>query len=290
MIQPTESPTARLADRPTQRAGHIGPDDNRFCGAAVFGELAATAASPVDLVARAFGLTDLTAADREVLRLIALSVTSPDPRVWPLKLTRTLAAYGSAPVAYFGAQLATVADRMGPGAATAAAESLAWLRARVGAEPTAAAVAAAVAVHDAERGVWAGFGVPLRPRDERLIAMYRMIADHPATRRPAWRLHLLLVDAMRARGVEPNIVIAVAALMTDLGVAPRRAGMLLGLLMSQNFAAHALEAADTDGPLLRELPAAALDDRTRPPRRSPAAEAAAAAGSRAQTARRSLAW
>lgn len=43
------------------------------------------------------------------------------------------------------------------------------------------------------------------------------------------------------------------------------------MLMGHNFAAHALEAAEQDGPWLRELLLAAIEDRTAPPRRSPAA-------------------
>ena len=207
---------AHASARPVQRAGHIGTDDNRYCGAAVFGALAASATSQLDLTARAFGLRDLTDADREVLRVISLGLTSPDARVWPLKLTRVLAAYGNPYAGYFGAQLGTGSQQLGPGVTAGAAASLAWIRARVGDDPSDAAVAAAVAAHAAERGRIGGFGVPFRAEDERLIGMYKLLSHHPARRRPSWRLMEQVVHALReAHGVAPNIVIAIAALVLE---------------------------------------------------------------------------
>lgn len=261
--------------RPLQRIGHIGTDDNRFCGAAVFAELAPTVDSQVELVARALGIPHLAAIDREVLRAISLGLCSPDARVWPLKLTRTLAAYGNPYAGFFGAQLVTASDRIGPGATAAAAASLCWLRAEVGDDPDPDRLAAAVARHVATRGRIAGFGVPFRDEDERLVFLRRHLASHPASRRPTWRLFEALAAAMRTRHqLAPNIVIAMAALLVDLGCPPPRAGLLATLLMTHTFAGHAAEAAELDGPWLRELPISAIDDRSRPPRRSPAAQAA----------------
>jgi hypothetical protein len=276
--------------RPIQRAGHIGTDDNRFCGAAVFGELAGAIASPVDLLARAFGLGELNADARELMRCMALCLTSPDARVWPLKLARTLASYGNPFAGFFGAQLVNASDRVGPGAATSAAAALAWIRARVGEAPTTAMIEEAVAAHCATRGRIAGFGVPFRAEDERVLGLRRLLIDHPATRRPAWRLHVQIAAAMRARdGLEPNIVFPLVALLLDLGLAPHRAGMFLSLIMAHTFAAHALEAADTDGPYLRELPGAVIEDRSTAPRRTPMAARLDGSGA-AASPRRGLAW
>lgn len=286
--------------RPIQRAGHIGDADNRFCGAPVFAELAPRGADAIDLIARAAGLPPLSRVDRDALRLVTLCVTSPDARVWPLKVARTLASYGSAAAGLYGAQLGNGGTIMGPGTAANGARSLAWLRARIGDDPTDDAIAEAIAAHTATRGRLAGFGVPLREQDERVLGLRRLAAAHPMAARPHYRLVERVIDVMRAReGVEPNIVAYAVAIFLDLGLAPHRAGILLSLLMTQNFAAHAIEAADTDGDALRELPAAALEDRTAPARRTPAALAEAAAGSasspRALGAagfgpRRSLAW
>lgn len=150
-----------------------------------------------------------------------------------------------------------------------------------------------VARHLDERGRLGGYGVPFRAEDERLVALRRMLAGHPATRRPMWRLFERVAAALAAQGgPPPNIVAAIAALVLDLGLAPARAGMFIGLMMAPTFAAHAVEAAVTDGPLLQELPAAALDYRGVAARRSPAEEArrSAPTAGGATSARRTLAW
>jgi Citrate synthase, C-terminal domain len=274
------------APRPVQRAGHIGSDDNRFCGASVFADLAARAADPTALLCLAFGVPLPDADGREVLRLAALCVTSPDARVWPLKMTRVLSSYGNPFAGFFAAQLANYSDRMGPGTAAHAAVSLRWLDARLersardddGDYPP-AAVAAAVAEHLASRGRIAGFGVPFRKDDERRVALFRLLSGHSAQRGRAWRLHLQVVEAMRAKEtLQPNIVLSLAALFLDLGLAAERAGLFLTMMMSHNFAAHALEAAERDRDLLRELPSSALEDHSAPPRHSPRARTAIADG------------
>jgi hypothetical protein len=284
--------------RPIQRAGHIGDRDNRFCGHGVFTDLRAAIRDPFELVALAFGVR-LAEGDREVVRCMALALCSPDARVWPLKLARTLAAYGNPIAGSFGAQLASDSDRMGPGTAAGAAASLVWLAeelAAAGVDASTddatldAALAAAVERHRACRGRIMGFGVPFRAEDERLLALREMLAGHPATRRPTWRLFERLARVMRGHGgLAPNIVIALAALLVDLGLAPHRAGMFFAMIMAPNFCAHALDAADHDRGLLIELPSEALAYQGPAPRRSPAAAARSAVGS-AAPARRSLAW
>lgn len=279
--------------RPVQRVGHIGNADNRFCGAAVFGELARQLVDTGELTARACGAGALSAIDRDVVRLIALALTSPDARVWPLKLARTLASYGNPQAGMYGAQLLNRNDTMGPGAIGSCARSLRWLRARVGDDARDEALAAAVGEHLAERGRIAGFGVPLRPRDERLLALHEALRDHPAIERPTWGFHLRVIAAVQARSaVEPNVVMPVAALALDAGIPAERCGIFGGLLMAHLFAAHAAEAAEHDGPWLQAMPASSLDDRSPPLRRSPAAAAAAAAsrGPGSMGPRRSLPW
>lgn len=279
------------AGRPIQRAGHIGDRDNRFCGAAVFGELAGQVREAIELLARACGLPALTAIDRDVVRMIALATASPDARVWPLKLARTLACYGNPYAGMYGAQLITRNEHIGPGVASAGAAALVWLRERAGDDADDAAIDAAVGEHLATRGRIGGFGVPMRPEDERLVALRVWMTGHPAAARPAWRLHERIIPAMRAReSIEPNIAIALSALMLDLGLPPHRCGPFLSLVMNHTFAAHALEAAEQDGPWLQRLPLDAIDDRSAPPRRTPAAEAAAARSTGSTVPRRCLSW
>jgi L-alanine-DL-glutamate epimerase-like enolase superfamily enzyme len=106
-----------------------------------------------------------------------------------------------------------------------------------------------------------------------------------------WRLFLRVVPVLRARQqIEPNVAIALSALMLDLGMAPARCGPFLSLMMAHNYAAHALEAADHDGPWLQVIPDDAIEDRSPPLRRSPAAAAAAPRGPGSIGPRRSLPW
>lgn len=267
--------------RPLQRVGHIGDDDNRFCGAAVFADLAERFVSPLDLLGLGFGMPPFDDDAREILRCLALCLTSPDARVWPLKMTRLLAAHGNAMAGYFGAQLANFSDRMGPGTASHAAASLRWLQDRLPVDATAEQVAAAVAEHVATRGRIAGFGVPFRREDERLLALHRLLAGHPALQRPAWRLHLRVVEAVRASArLEPNIVFPMTALTTDLGLSADRTGLFVSLLMNHTFAAHAVEAAEQDAAHLQTLPPSSIDDRSRAPRRSPRSGRAVSAATR----------
>jgi hypothetical protein len=279
-------------DRPLQRAGHIGDVDNRYCGAAVFAELAHTLVDPSELVARACGVSGMSAEDREVVRAIALALTSPDARVWPLKLARTLASYGNAHAGLHGAQLLNAGVTMGPGAHASCAASLRWLHDRVGDDPAGDALAAALDEHDRHNRRFCGFGVPLRPFDERIVGLNACLRGHAATRRRYWRFALRVGDAVKARdGIEPNIVLPLSALMLDLGFTPRRCAVFAGAMISHCFTAHAVEAAEQDGPWLSSLPAAAIDDRSPPLRSStPRPAAATASGPGSTVPRRSLPW
>lgn len=262
-------------ERPIQRVGHIGYDDNRFCGASVFGELTERVDQPFELMAVGFGLPPLDDDGREILRALALCLTSADARVWPLKLTRILSSYGNPFAGFFGAQLANYSERMGPGTASNGAGSLRWMLEQLPAAPSPAEVRAVVAEHLETRGRIAGFGVPFRKQDERLLALHRLLSGHPAQQGRAWRLHLQIIEVMREREeLEPNIVFPMSALLLDLGLSAERTGLFATMLMGHTFAAHAVEASEQDGALLRELGAEHVEDGSRPPRRSPRAQLA----------------
>jgi hypothetical protein len=253
--------------RPAQRSGHIGDDDNQFCGSSVFGELRSKTHQVTDLVALAFGLSDLTNDDREILRCIALSTCSPDARVWPLKLSRVLASYGNPYSGFYGAQIGSYSDRMGPGTTSMATQSMVWVQNLVNKGES---IDSAVETHLRERGKISGFGVPFRKEDERLLALYEMLKDHPARSRPYWKLHLEIAISVRARlKLEPNIVLPMAALLLDLGLKPTRAGFFVSTLMTPSFAANAVEASENDGALLKELPWGSIDYRGKAARELP---------------------
>ncbi|RYE87742.1 MAG: hypothetical protein EOO75_14090 [Myxococcales bacterium] len=256
-----------MTPRTPTRVGHIGDHDNRFCGHAVFGDLARQD-DAIDLLALAFGRHPLSADDRHALRVLCVGLTSPDARVWPLKLTRTMASYGNAYAGFHGAQLATMSTHIGPHTTGTAAHNLVWLRDQLGPEPSPGPrLSEAVARLLARSPRLIGFGVPFRPRDERVLGMRAMLAGHPVERRPFWRLQGLLEAELRERRqLEPNVASVTAALILDVGIAPHRAGVFMAQMMAHVFMAHALESAEEPASPLRELPPEAVDYQGPPPR------------------------
>jgi len=244
------------------RVGLILEHDNRFCGRSAYSEWSREARSPTDLWATAFGI-DVDDYARDTLRLLAVCLTSPDARVWPLKLTRLLSSHGDPTVGFFAAQLVTSGRTMGPGTLAGAAALLAtWV------ELDDDGRAALLMPARTQRQRLAGFGVPFRAADERMVALKAAIDDTPARNGRHWQAMTAIVQAVATfADVQPNISIGSAAVLLDLGVPPERCGLGLTLLMSHVFLGHAVEAASTDA-ALQTLPAAAVRYVGPPPRRS----------------------
>jgi hypothetical protein len=246
------------------RVGVILDGDNRFLGRSTFHGWvhALTAASDATLVALG---VEVTAEAREAARIVTIAGLSPDARVWPLKLTRLLASYGDPLAGYFGAQLVSAGNVMGPGAVTMAAHGLEWVREHAGDDGTDAQVKDAVASWCARsNGRFAGFGVPFRDVDERRVAVLQLVGDGPLARLPFWRVHERIVKVMAP--LRPNVAISFAAMLLDIGVAADHGGIALSMLMSPNFLAHALEAAAQDGARVNALPASCISYRGMAPR------------------------
>jgi hypothetical protein len=253
------------------RVGHIGPTDNRFLGRSVFGQLHREITGPSDLLSLTLGAR-LGEVEREALRLVALCATSPDARVWPLKLCRLLSSHGDPIAGCFGAQLISAGSIMGPGTAAGAAAGLRFVAERLEAEPQPdeEAVARATADWCARNGNrFQGFGVPFRPEDERLLAMRRFVAGGALEKGPHWQLQQRVAAAIwRQCALPPNVALGAAALLLDAGIPAHRCGAALALLMSPLFVAHALEAAERDGANLHSLPPSSVDFRGADPRHS----------------------
>lgn len=239
------------------RVGLIQRDDNRFCGQSAFQHWVNVWSGPFDANLAALGI-ELTPLNREAMRLITVASTSPDARVWPLKLSRLLSSWGDATAGYFGSQLVTAGKVMGPGAVLGAAQCLSFLSAHLGEDFTVAEVAARLAeFRAANPGPVGGFGVPFRPADERRVALLGFVGSGPLRRRH-WRIHELLDAARPNPQTAPNVGLAFAALLLDAGAPAERCGLVTTLLMSHVFLAHAVEAADTDGAPLNAWPVDAV--------------------------------
>ena len=231
------------------RVGVILEHDNRFFGRSAFDDWMNEVQAPSDLVATALGVT-VDDTTRELWRVVAVSLTSPDARVWPLKLTRILASHGDAAAAFFAAQLVNTGKTMGPGTVAGAAALLSTWTALDAAGRSAQLTAWKTAAASDGKLRLPGFGVPFRAEDERLVGMRRVVDPTPAARRPHWRaMGELIAGVATVSSVKPNVAIGVAAVLLDCGVRPALCGLGLSMLMAHVFLGHAVEAIDTDAAL-----------------------------------------
>ncbi|HVR20325.1 MAG TPA: hypothetical protein VMS65_11530 [Polyangiaceae bacterium] len=256
----------------TTRTAHMGWDEHRYFGRAVFADLTGKE-SLTYLVALSILGRELPRDCYPVLDDAACALTLADPRIWPLKLTRLVASYGSTVPATAAGLLIEERARVGPWACAKAAEVLTSFEARIaGRASEPAHVRSVVKTYLAEhRFVW-GFGTPFRARDERLIAFGGCIAQRGKSEGRYWRALGLVADEIReARGTEPNIGMAIAAAFLDMGMTPREVGAMATALMQHMFFAHAVEGAGDSGHALKLLPDECVSYVGREPRSSPRA-------------------
>jgi hypothetical protein len=200
-----------------------------------------------------------TAPQLRLLDRLAVVTSVADGRIWPLKLTRLGAAYGSVLPGFAAGQLAIEGETIGMWPVTTAARQLFEFS---------ASKAGTTERVDAVRR-WIGFGVPFRREDERVLALTAYLAREGWTRRRFFRAHARLAGEIRARrNLEPNIVSVVAALMLDMGCSPEQSGALAFFLNVNVFVAHAFESASAPSASLQDL-GRATEFRGRAPRDTP---------------------
>jgi hypothetical protein len=261
---------------PTASA-HWGWEEHTYFGYRVFAELAGkeslTSLTALSLLGR-----KLPPEACGVLDDAAACLTLADPRIWPLKLTRVIAAHGGTIAAAAAGLLIEEDARIGPWTGAKSAELLSELHQKLeGSELADEAVQAVVGPYLAEhRFVW-GFGTPFRQRDERLVAFWACLERRGRRQQP----HMRTLDAIAkvvtaARQTEPNMGMAVAAAFLDLGVRAHEVGPLAAALMQHMFFAHAVEGARQAPEVLKCLPERHIDYTGREARSSPRALAAPA--------------
>lgn len=238
------------------RVGQARHGDNHFFGFSVATELAGCE-TVTGLIAMSVTGRRLSPEERAVLDDIAVVMTVADPRIWPLKLTRVLSAYGSALPAMAAANLCIERAHIGHFTTGIAAERLVDVANAVGdavtdEERLSEAVGSLLARH----GRFMGFGVPFRAVDERVATLGRCIAARNRERHRYWRLFGAVSAVMLAsRGLRPNVGLAVAAACLDLGLTPREISLIAVALGQTDYLANAVEGALQAPGVLRELPA-----------------------------------
>lgn len=183
--------------------------------------------------------------ERRVLDAIAVVMCSADPRIWPLKATRLVSSFGGTLAGFAAGQLAMEGRQIGPWIIGYAAGELVALLDAMGEQvddPVVVERAIADRLKSGER--IAGYGVPLRDRDERMVALRGHAVMLGIDRRKYWRVQEALSAALIASGrAAPNVGVGVAAVLLDLGYTPLQASAATTFLNQNVFAANAFEAA-----------------------------------------------
>jgi len=256
---------------PTATA-HWGWDDHRYFGQRVFEELAGRESLTSLTVLSVLGRR-LSAEQCALLDDLAVCLTLADPRIWPLKLTRVIAAHGGMTAAAAAGLLIEQDARIGPWCAAKAAEVLVELHLKlVGTGFDAEAVGAVVREYlDEHAFVW-GFGTPFRKRDERLVAFRSCLERRGRRRLPFMRTFDAIASVVtRERHAEPNIAMAMAATFLDLGLHVHEVGPLSTVLTQHMFFAHAIEGARQAPEVLQRLPDRCIEYSGRDARETPRA-------------------
>ncbi|MFI5302491.1 MAG: hypothetical protein ACHREM_30745 [Polyangiales bacterium] len=244
-------------DRPVikTRVAWAGWEEHQYRGHALFGELAGTT-SFSGLLAIAVSGRRLSADDERMLDDLAVCMAVAEPRIWPLKIGRVVASYGSAMAGFCAGHSMIDGSVLGAWTPLGASRLIRALSEdvgdRLGDDAHVRAMAEAL-IGRTPRLV--GFGVPFRPHDERVAALAKRIDARGRAQRRHWRLLVALAnEARRARSLEVNIGGAAAAVVLDLGFEPHEVAPITMMITSNCFLSNAMEGAEQRAPALRELP------------------------------------
>ena len=239
------------------RVAHAGRTDHKFFGHDVLGGLLGVE-TLTGLTAMAVVGRRPSEDEKELIDALAVCVTVADPRIWPLKVTRIVGSYGEMLAGFAAGQLAMLGTYISPRIITGAAEQLQQLHLDLSAadeRPSEGVIRAHIARHEQ----LAGYGVPLRAQDERLLALTEYMHRKGRATLPHWRTQEALSRVMWAdHAVRPNIGIGLPAALLDLGYTPGQCGALSVFLHEQDLAANAVESAAQRAPEMQRLPEACV--------------------------------
>jgi len=228
------------------RVGRAGWMDHRFRGHALYEDLLGRE-SLLSLLFLGMSGRRLPRSEALLLDEIACVFAITDPHIWPIKLVRVASSHGHSLPGLAAGLLAMDHAQLGSWTTQSAGSMLAELRGRN-------SLRGAVEQMLAEGRRLPGFGVPGRPRDERVEALTRCIRAHG--REHAWWLHFRALAEVVAslKGLRPNIGSALAAALLDLGLEVEQLGTMPTILLLGSFVPNALESAEQRSPILQSLP------------------------------------
>jgi hypothetical protein len=234
-------------------------------GLRVFRDLAGTT-SYLGLIAFSITGRRLSPDDEKVLDDLAVSSHVPEPRVWPMKLTRVAGALGRAMPAYLCGATVLDSDLLGGRVAEDAARLLVELRHAVDAGPDREA---AIATFVDTRKRLIGFGVPYRDVDERVLSLRACLERRGRADGGWWRLGEDLWRVAKARrNLVVNIIGGASAALLDLGFDLPHVAPMAAMLLTPTLLANAVEAAAEPAADLLRLPDEAISYVGPAPRKS----------------------
>jgi len=259
------------------RVAHAGYVDHRFFGYSTLTELLG-AETCLGLNVMAVTGRRIDRESLDMLDDLAVVMTIADPRIWPLKLTRVVASYGGTLAAFAAGQLCLEGDLLGPWSTMYAA--MLWDELRTSVDHAGGTgLDAEIASMVARKSRLPGYGVPFRPRDERLDALRARVVRRDWQTRRYWSMQeAFSLRVHEARGIGPNIAAGASALLLDMGFAVPDVPAIMTVLMQNNFVANAVEGARQAPAALRSLPVDTATYVGEPPRQSPRALAALRGG------------
>ncbi|QQR89070.1 MAG: hypothetical protein IPJ88_12710 [Myxococcales bacterium] len=219
--------------------------ENWYFGYPVLAELAGRTSLTGLSVLASHG-KQLSLSELRVIDDIATVNTTPDPRIWPLKLVRLVASYGHTLPAFACISLGLESVAIGPWEYGTAAEFLLVVDRALGdSEPSDSAIKQIAQAHMLKHGRLPGFGVPMRPVDERVPVLRKCLLDNSMRHEKRYwklfeRLSLVVRESFR---IQAHISGASAAAMLDIGLSPRTISLASVLSYQHVFMAHADEGA-----------------------------------------------
>ncbi len=237
------------------RVGRSLTGDYDHFGLRVFRDLAGRT-SYLGLIAFSVTGRRLSQSDEAVLDDLAVSSHVPEPRVWPIKLSRLGASMGRAMPGFLCAAVALDCDLVGSSVAKDAANLLLELEQYLASSTD---EEAGIGSFLEERDRLIGFGVPLRAVDERVVAFAACLRRRQREGGRYWQLGQRLWRTVRQRrGLEVNIIGATAAICMDLGFSPAEIVPIAAVLLQPTLLANAVAGAVESPEQLRCLPADAI--------------------------------
>lgn len=224
------------------RVAHAGHGEHRYFGHLVLkgllGEETMTGLGAIAIMGRRLG-----PEERVVLDALAVCLTAADPRIWPLKAARLVASFGETLAGFAAGQLAMMGTYISPRVISSAAEQLSRLRSALA--ESSPEIKPVLEAHVAAFRPLAGYGVPLRPDDERLEGLRSFMKASGRAALAHWRAQEELSSWLQSsRDLAPNIAIGAAAALLDMGCSPKQAGALGTFLLEHVFMANAFESAN----------------------------------------------